>query len=93
MMHQCINDAFMKSAFCILYWTLRDTLSSLVDRRHLIDLMLVDRMFKSRFDSLEYERENGYRHPHYIIVTYWKHSGEEKSKQRILYEEHPCTGI
>jgi hypothetical protein len=23
----------------------------LVDRRHLIDLMLVDRMFKSRFDS------------------------------------------
>jgi hypothetical protein len=41
----------------------------LVDRRHLIDLMLVDRMFKSRFDSLESERENGYRHPHCIIVT------------------------
>jgi hypothetical protein len=51
MMHQCINDAFMKSVFCILYWTLSDMLSSLVDRRHLIDLMLVDRMFKSRFDS------------------------------------------
>jgi hypothetical protein len=51
MMRQCINDAFMKSAFCILYWTLSDTLSSLVDSRHLIDLMLVDRMFKSRFDS------------------------------------------
>jgi hypothetical protein len=31
--------------------------------------MLVDRMFKSRFDSLESERENGYRHPHCIIVT------------------------
>jgi hypothetical protein len=37
------------------------------------------------------ERENGYRHPHCIIVTI-KHS-EEKSKQRILYEEHPCTAF
>jgi hypothetical protein len=59
----------MKNAFCILYWTLSDTLSSLVDSRNLIDLMMVDRMFKSRFDSLESERENGYRHPHCIIVT------------------------
>jgi hypothetical protein len=41
----------------------------LVDRRHLLDLMLVDRMFKSRFDSLESERENRYRHPHCTIVT------------------------
>ena len=40
----------------------------LVDSQHLIDLMLVDRIFKSRFDSLESERENGYRHPHCTIV-------------------------
>jgi hypothetical protein len=69
MMRQCINDAFMESTFCILYQTSSHTLLSEVDRRHLIDLMLVDRMFKSRFDSLESERENGYRHPHCIIVT------------------------
>jgi hypothetical protein len=40
----------------------------LVDSRHLIDLMLVDRIFKSRFDSLESERKNRYRHPHCTIV-------------------------
>jgi hypothetical protein len=57
MMRQCINDAFMKSTFCILYWTLSHMLLSEVDRRHLIDLMLVDRMFNSRFDSLESKRE------------------------------------
>jgi hypothetical protein len=34
------------------------------------------------------ERENGYRHPHCIFVTLLsiKHSGEEQSKQRTLYE-------
>jgi hypothetical protein len=31
--------------------------------------MLVDRIFNFRFDSLEPKRENGYRHPHSIIVT------------------------
>jgi hypothetical protein len=31
--------------------------------------MLVDRVFNSRFDSLEFERENGYRHPPLYIVT------------------------
>jgi hypothetical protein len=36
MMHQCINDAFMKSAFCILYQTSSHTLLSEIDRRHLI---------------------------------------------------------
>ena len=51
------------------YQTSSHTLLSEVDRRHLIDLMLVGRCFKSRFDSLEFERENGYRHPHCIIVT------------------------
>jgi hypothetical protein len=36
LLRQTFNESFMKSAFCILYWTLSDTLSSLVDRRHLI---------------------------------------------------------
>jgi hypothetical protein len=51
MMCQSINDTFMKSACSILYCNLSNMLSSLIDRRHLIDLMLVDRMLKSRFDS------------------------------------------
>ena len=61
---QVFNEPFMKVHFCLVLDL--EPLSShpLVDSRHLIDLMLVDRMFKSRFDSLESERENGYRHSH-----------------------------
>jgi hypothetical protein len=29
-------------------------------------------MFKSRLDSLEFERENGYRHPPLYIVTLFR---------------------
>jgi hypothetical protein len=54
--------------------------------RHLIDLMLVDRIVKSRFDSLEFERENGYRHPPlYIVTDSFIQEQEEKSKQRTVY--------
>jgi hypothetical protein len=55
--------------------------------------MLVDRIIKSRFDSLEFERENGYRHPHCIIVRII-HSGARREEQAENYvEEHPCTDI
>jgi hypothetical protein len=36
LLRQTFNESFMESTFCILYWTFSDTLSSLVDRRHLI---------------------------------------------------------
>jgi hypothetical protein len=55
--------------------------------------MLVDRIFNSRFDSLEFERENGYRHPPLYIVTLLKHSGEKRRASRELCREHPCTDI
>jgi hypothetical protein len=44
--------------------------------------MLVDRIFKFIFDSLKSVRENRYRHPHCIIVTYWKTGarGEEPTE-------------
>jgi hypothetical protein len=50
-------------------------------------------MFKSRLDSLEFERENGYRHPPlYIIQIQIIQEQERESKQRIC-EEHPCTDV
>ena len=50
--------------------------------------MLVDRNLILDLIVLESKRENGYRHPHCIIVTYWSIRAS-----RELYEEHPCTGI
>jgi hypothetical protein len=55
--------------------------------------MLVDRIFKSRFDSLEFERENGYRHPHCIIVTIIENRSKKRRASRELCREHPCTDI
>jgi hypothetical protein len=47
--------------------------------------MLVDRILNSRFDSLESKRENGYRHPHCImVIVVEKQEQEEKSMQRIV---------
>ena len=58
--------------------------------------MLVDRIFNSRFDNLESKRENGYRHPHCIIVTLaiGKNKNLESigEEQRVL-EEHPCIDL
>ena len=58
--------------------------------------MLVDRIFKSRFDSLEFERENGYRHPPFIVVLLDEIIESRSKKRRAsreLCEEHPCTDI
>jgi hypothetical protein len=54
--------------------------------------MLVDRNLILDLIALESKRENGYRHPHCIIVTL---SIQKKKRRacRELYEEHPCTGI
>jgi hypothetical protein len=50
-------------------------------------------MFKSRLDSLEFERENGYRHPPLYIIHDSDYSGARgESKQRIC-EENPCTDV
>jgi hypothetical protein len=54
--------------------------------------MLVDRNLILDLIALESKRGNGYRHPHCIIVLL-SSIQEEKSKQRIVYEEHPCTDI
>jgi hypothetical protein len=44
--------------------------------------------------ALEFERENGYRHPPlYIVTLLLKHSGKKRRASRELYEEHPCTDI
>jgi hypothetical protein len=38
-------------------------------------------MFNCRFDSLEFERENGYRHPPlYIVLLSFIQEQEEKSR-------------
>jgi hypothetical protein len=53
--------------------------------------MLVDRNLILDLIALESKRENGYRHPHCIIVT-----GALFRRRRVcreLYEEHPCTDI
>jgi hypothetical protein len=43
--------------------------------------MLVDRIFNCRFDSLEFERENGYRHPHLYHCNIIE-AGEQEEKAR-----------
>jgi hypothetical protein len=53
--------------------------------------MLVDRNLILDLIALESKRENGYRHPHCIIVTL-SIQGEQRA-YRELYEEHPCTDI
>jgi hypothetical protein len=53
--------------------------------------MLVDRIFNSRLDSLEFERENGYRHPHCNIIILLNRRARRDSRE--LCEEHPCTDI
>ena len=59
--------------------------------------MLVDRNLILDLIDLESKRENGYRHPHCIIVTLARALSsiqkKKKGKQRIVYEEHPCTDI
>jgi hypothetical protein len=54
--------------------------------------MLVDRIVKSRFDSLEFERENGYRHPPLYIVTLAFRSKKRRASRELCIE-HPCTYI
>jgi hypothetical protein len=54
--------------------------------------MLVDRNLILDLIALESKRENGYRHPHCIIVTLSAFR-EERRASRELYEEHPCTDI
>jgi hypothetical protein len=54
--------------------------------------MLVDRIVKSRFDSLEFKRENGYRHPPLYIVTL-AFRRKKRRASRELCREHPCTDI
>jgi hypothetical protein len=39
------------------------------------------------------ERENGYRHPHCIIVTLSSIQEKKRRACRELYEEHPCTDV
>jgi hypothetical protein len=46
--------------------------------------MLVDRNLILDLIALESKRENGYRHPHCIIVTLFIEAEEEKSMQRIV---------
>jgi hypothetical protein len=48
--------------------------------RHLIDLMLVDRILIVDLIALEFERETGYRHPPCIVVELEEiiHSGERR---------------
>jgi hypothetical protein len=41
--------------------------------------------------ALESKRENGYRHPHFIIVT--EVFKRRRRATRELYEEHPCIDI
>jgi hypothetical protein len=53
--------------------------------------MLVDRIFNSRLDSLEFERENGYRHPPLYIVTLLNRRA--RRARRELCRENPCTDI
>jgi hypothetical protein len=55
--------------------------------------MLVDRNLILDLIALESKRENGYRHPHCIIVTLSAEFRRERRASRELYEEHPCTGI
>jgi hypothetical protein len=58
--------------------------------------MLVDRIVKSRFDSLEFERENEYRHPHCIIVLLFiieSFRSKKRRASRELHIKHPCTNI
>jgi hypothetical protein len=46
--------------------------------------MQLDRELILDLIALESKRENGYRHPHYIIVILLKQEKEEKRKQRIV---------
>jgi hypothetical protein len=55
--------------------------------------MLVDRNLILDLIALESKRENGYRHPHCIIVTLSNSEEEKRRASRELYEEHPCTDI
>jgi hypothetical protein len=49
-------------------------------------------MFKSRLDSLESERENGYRHPP-LYIYYSDYSGARRESKQRICEEHPCTDV
>jgi hypothetical protein len=51
----------------------------LLDRNLIVDLIVV-----------EFERENGYRHPPLYHCKIIKQEQEEESKQRTC-GEHPCT--
>jgi hypothetical protein len=56
--------------------------------------MLVDRNLILDLIALESKRENGYRHPHCIIVTLYEQQESKKRRaSRDVYEEHPCTDI
>jgi hypothetical protein len=57
--------------------------------------MLVDRIFTSRFDSLESKRENGYRNPplYHCNNIHNYQAFRKRRAGRELYEEHPCTII
>jgi hypothetical protein len=54
--------------------------------------MLVDRNLILDLIALESKRENGYRHPHCIIVTLENWSKKRRAS-RELCKEHPCTDI
>jgi hypothetical protein len=58
-----------------------------VDSRHLIDLMLVDRNLILDLIALDSKRENGYRHPHYIIVTLTR-AREEDHTENCMKNTH-----
>ena len=55
--------------------------------------MLVDRIVKSRFDSLEFERENGYRHPPLYIVTLAFRRKKRRASKEYCMKNTPCTDI
>ena len=89
---QCINDAFMKERFCILYQTSSHTLLSEVDKEafNLVNASRQDLLLDQTV--LDGRRENGYRHPHLYIVTLFIQE-QERRASRELCREHPCTDI
>jgi hypothetical protein len=62
--------------------------------RHLIDLMLLDRNLIVDLIALEFERENGYRHPPLYIVTITQiiiHSGARRVAEKCMKNTHVQT--
>ena len=89
-MAQVFNEASYEGTLVCCNGPRVDSSRPLVDSKHSIDLMQLDRNLILDLIALESKREDGYRHPHLCIVAL---AFRSRRAGRELYEEHPCTSI